>query len=103
MPHGELDAGGRKTNINTSRLIPLLTFDARMATLTSEGSDVPQKPTRPAAPAKNEQGEFGKFTNLLDRLLSVPHSKIKAELDAEKRGKRQSKRASSAHAFGEKD
>jgi hypothetical protein len=29
--------------------------------------------------------EFGKFTQLLDRLLKVPHSKIKAELDAEKR------------------
>jgi hypothetical protein len=65
---------------------------------------VSQKLTRPAAPAKNEQGEFGKFTNLLDRILSVPHSKIKAELDAEKEAKRtRSKRASSGHASGEKD
>ena len=73
-----------------------------MATLTSEGSYVPQKPTRPAAPAKNEQGEYGKFTNLLDRLLSVPHSKIKAELDAEKRAPRR-KRAASGRAFSDTD
>jgi hypothetical protein len=63
---------------------------------------VSQKPTR-SAPAKNEN-EFGKFTNLLDRLLSVPHSKIKAELDAEKAAKRtRPKRVSSRHASGEKD
>jgi hypothetical protein len=60
-------------------------------------------PSRPKPSAKNEQGEFGKFTNLLDRLLSVPHSKIKAELDAEKEAKRtRPKRASSGHASGEK-
>lgn len=47
--------------------------------------------------------EFSKFTNLLDRLLSVPHDKIKQELDAEKeRKKRHSKRASSGHASDEK-
>jgi len=59
---------------------------------------------RPKPSAKNEQGEFGKFTNLLDRLLAVPHSEIKAKLDAEKeRKKRRSKRrASSGHASGEK-
>ena len=63
---------------------------------------VPQKSTR-SAPAKNEN-EFGNFTNLLDRLLSVPHSKIKAKLDAEKAEKRtRSKRASSGHASGETD
>jgi len=58
----------------------------------------------PKPSAKNEQGEFGKFTNLLDRLLSVPHAKIKAELDAEKAAKRtRVKRVSSGHASGEKD
>ena len=57
----------------------------------------------PKSSAKNEQGEFGKFTNLLDRLLSVPHSKIKAELDAEKAAKRtRTKRASSGRASVEK-
>jgi hypothetical protein len=59
--------------------------------------------SHPKPSAKNEQGEFGKFTNLLDRLLSVPHSKIKAELDAEKAAKRTcSKRVSLGHASGEK-
>jgi hypothetical protein len=65
---------------------------------------MPQTPTRPAAPAKNEQGEFGKFTRLLDRLLAVPHSKIKAELDAEKRKRNpKRKRAASGHAFRDSD
>jgi len=32
----------------------------------------------------DQPGEFSKFTTLLDKLLSVPHSKIKAELEAEK-------------------
>jgi hypothetical protein len=50
--------------------------------------------------AKNENGEFGNFTNLLDKLLSVPHSKIKAELEAEKkRGKAPRDRARRKHAF----
>jgi hypothetical protein len=53
--------------------------------------------------SSDKPGEFSKFTNLLDRLLSVPHDKIKKELDAEKAGKRKTKRASSGHAFGEKD
>jgi hypothetical protein len=38
-----------------------------------------------ANPAKNEPGEFHNFTRLLDRLLKVPHAKIKAELEAEKK------------------
>jgi hypothetical protein len=58
----------------------------------------------PKNPAKSPQGEFGNFTRLLDKLLSVPHSKIKAELDAEKRRKKTSrKRAASGHAFSDKD
>jgi hypothetical protein len=48
--------------------------------------------------------EFENFTNLLDKLLAVPHSKIKAELDAEKRKKRtQKKRAAVGHAFRDAD
>jgi hypothetical protein len=59
---------------------------------------------RPKLSAKNEQGEYAKFTNLLDRLLSVPHDKIKAELDAEKRNRTtKRKRAASGHAFRDKD
>jgi hypothetical protein len=60
---------------------------------------VPQKPTRQSDPAK-EQGEFGNFTRLLDKLLTVPHSKIKAELEAEKnRTKTPRDRARRNHAF----
>jgi hypothetical protein len=54
----------------------------------------------PKSSAKNEQGEFGRFTGLLDKLLSVPHSKINAELEAEKKRKRTPKdRATRRHAY----
>jgi len=57
-------------------------------------------PNRPNPSAKNESGEFSKFSNLLDKLLSVPHSKIKAELEAEKqRQKKPRDRARRKHAF----
>lgn len=45
--------------------------------------------------------ECGNFTSLLDRLLKVPHSEIKAKLDAEKKAKarkRKSKRSSASRA-----
>ena len=48
--------------------------------------------------------EFSNFSSLLDRLLKVPHSKIKAELEAEKRKKpKQKKRAAVGHAFRDSD
>ena len=58
----------------------------------------------PKPSAKNAEGEFSKFSNLLDRLLSVPHSEIKAKLDAEKERKKRTpkRRVSSAHASAEK-
>jgi hypothetical protein len=60
---------------------------------------VSQKPTRQSDPAK-EQGEFGNFSRLLDKILSVPHSKIKAELEAEKKKpKRPRDRARRGHAY----
>ncbi len=60
-----------------------------------------QKPTRIAAPAKNEQGEYATFETALKKVLSVPHSALKAQLDREKRmrkppTKRASVRASRA-------
>ena len=39
-----------------------------------------------------------KFTDFMRRLLAVPHSEIKAALDAEKAAKRASKRSSSRRA-----
>jgi hypothetical protein len=60
---------------------------------------VSQKPTRPTQSAKNVTGEFGKFTDFMKRLVAVPHSEIKAKLDAEKQAKqRQKKRSSSSRA-----
>ena len=35
--------------------------------------------------------EFERFENTLDALLSVPHSEIKAKLDAEKKAKKRKK------------
>jgi hypothetical protein len=52
-------------------------------------------PTKsPKAPATETNGDFGKFTNFARQILSVPHSEIKAQLDAEKAAKRTSKSAS---------
>jgi hypothetical protein len=42
---------------------------------------------KPAHPAKNEPGEFDRFKNFMQRLVAVPHSEIKAKLDAEKAAK----------------
>jgi len=65
---------------------------------------VPQKPTRPTQSAKNVTGDFGKFTNFMRRLVAVPHSEIKAKLDAEKQAKLQRKNVSSAsHVSDDKD
>jgi len=54
---------------------------------------VPQKPILPTASAKNETGEFAKFTNFVRRLVAVPHSEIKAKLDAEKLAKTRKRKA----------
>jgi hypothetical protein len=52
----------------------------------------------------SSDNEYTKFTGLLDKLLAVPHSKIKAELDAEKQKKRtRRKRAAVGHAFRDAD
>jgi hypothetical protein len=42
---------------------------------------VPQKTTRSETSAKNETDEFANFTNLVDRVLSVPHSVIKQRIE----------------------
>jgi len=55
---------------------------------------------RPKLSAKNEQGDFDKFTNFMRRLVAVPHSEIKAKLDAEKRAR---KRKAASRASAAKD
>jgi hypothetical protein len=51
----------------------------------------------PEPSGKNEQSEFARFDNFASKLLSVPHSKIKEQLDAEKR-KQTSKASASGRA-----
>jgi hypothetical protein len=50
--------------------------------------------SQPNVPAKDEVGDFAQFTSFMKRLVAVPHSEIKAQLDAEKKAKRKSKAAS---------
>jgi hypothetical protein len=48
-------------------------------------------PMKPRPSAKNVSGDFDKFTDFMRRLMAVPHSEIKARLEAEKKTKRTSK------------
>jgi hypothetical protein len=50
----------------------------------------------PKSPAKNPTGDFNQFTNFMRQLVAVPHSEIKAKLDAEKRAKKRKKASSRA-------
>jgi hypothetical protein len=50
----------------------------------------------PKPSAKNESGEYATFENALKNVLSVPRSKIKSKLDAEKRKRLNSSSASRA-------
>ena len=43
----------------------------------------------PTRSAKNVTGDFSEFTSFMRRLIAVPHSEIKAALDAEKQTKKQ--------------
>jgi hypothetical protein len=52
-------------------------------------------PDQPAPSAKNVAGDFDKFTDFARRLFAIPHSEIKAKLDAEKEAKRTSKTSAS--------
>jgi hypothetical protein len=45
-------------------------------------------PSQPIGSAKNEPEDFAKFTGFMKRLVAVPHSEIKAKLDAEKKAKK---------------
>lgn len=49
---------------------------------------------KPSPSVKNVSGNSENFTNFLRRLVQVPHSEIKAKLDAEKEAKRTTKRVS---------
>ncbi len=48
----------------------------------------------PTDPAKNVTGDSATFISFMRKLISVPHSEIKAKLEAEKEAKRTSKSTS---------
>ena len=48
-------------------------------------------------------GDFGKFTEFMKRLVSVPHSEVKAKLDAEKQAKKLRPKRSSVRVSHAKD
>jgi len=43
--------------------------------------------SQPSVPAKDEAGDSTQFTSFMKKLVSVPHSVIKARLEAEKAAK----------------
>lgn len=45
----------------------------------------------PFSPGKDAQVDFAHFTNFMRRLVTVPHSEIKAQLDAEKKAKQKAR------------
>ena len=54
----------------------------------------------PTTSGKNDTGEFDRFKMFLGRLVAVPHSEIKAQLDAEKAKKRRAKARSASRVSG---
>jgi hypothetical protein len=55
-------------------------------------------PNQPTSSAKNLTGDFDTFTEFTRKILSVPHSEIKAKLDAEREAKRTPKTSSRVSA-----
>jgi hypothetical protein len=53
--------------------------------------------------AKNAEGEYATFTTALKKVLSVPHSELKAQLDREKRVRKQRGKRASGHASDKTD
>jgi hypothetical protein len=53
---------------------------------------------------KAKATEYDRFTHLMGRLVKVPHSEVKAKLDAEKRARKRkkSKRSSASRAAGDR-
>ncbi len=49
-----------------------------------------------ASSAKNISGDFAEFTDVLRRLMAVPHAEVKAVLDAEKINKAKRKKSKSS-------
>jgi hypothetical protein len=54
--------------------------------------------TNPKQSSKSETGEYATFETALKKVLSVPHSALKAHLDAEKRARKRRGKRASGHA-----
>jgi hypothetical protein len=52
----------------------------------------------PEQPATETTGEYDRFKSFLTRLVAVPHSEIKTQLDKEKKKKQKAKLASASRA-----
>ncbi len=55
---------------------------------------------------RKQTSEYKNLTNLMDRLLEVPHRELKAKLDEEKKAKvrkRKPKKSSASREVGERD
>jgi hypothetical protein len=59
-------------------------------------------PNHPKPSAKSTEGDFDRFTGFMKRLVAVPHSEIKAKLDAEKRAKKRTPKACASRDSGAK-
>lgn len=59
----------------------------------------------PKNPAKSQPGEFDRFKRFMQRLVAVPHSEIKAKLDAEKKAKKRKRtsKTSASRASNDED
>jgi hypothetical protein len=57
----------------------------------------------PESSGKKSQGEYANFSDFMRRLVAVPHSEIKAKLDAEKQVKKRHAKRTSARASREKN
>jgi hypothetical protein len=64
---------------------------------------VPQKLTRPDFPGRNDKDEYATFEAALKKVMSVPHSTIKAQIDAAKPRRTRHGKKASDHASREKD
>jgi hypothetical protein len=49
-----------------------------------------RSPHHPTPSAKNETGDFGRFKEFMRKLVQVPHSEIKARIEANREAKRTS-------------
>jgi hypothetical protein len=54
----------------------------------------------PTTSGKDDTGEYDRFTDFMRRLVAVPHSEIKAQLDAEKAAKQKAKSRSASRVSG---